>query len=123
MPKPIAGTAFLKVNGNQFQLRGDLNISIAGVEREGIAGLDGIHGPKEMPRVPFIEATLSDSSGLSLEDIMAIQDTTVTAELINGKVYILRNAWVATAIELDGGEGSFKVKFEGLSGEEITDNA
>ena len=46
-------------------------------------------------------------------------DTTVTAETVNGKTYLLRNAWTAAARELNAVEGSLTIRWEGMSGEEI----
>ncbi|WP_188260870.1 phage tail tube protein [Azospirillum tabaci] len=115
----IAGVCYLKVDGAQYALRGSLTVSPDSIEREGIAGMDGVHGYKETPRVPSISADLSDIGGLSLETLRAITDATITAELANGKVYTLRNAWVAGALELDAGEGQVSVTFEGMKCEEM----
>lgn len=118
-PNRIAGTAFLKVDGEQFALRGDLTISIDAFEREGIAGMDRVHGYTETQRVPFISGTFSDIAGLSLTRLSQICNGSVTAETVNGKTYLLRNAWTSTARELNAVEGSVAVTFQGLSGEEI----
>jgi hypothetical protein len=55
MPQgPIAGTAYLKVDGQMYPLKGSLTVSITSVERNGIAGQDYVHGYQELPRVPYI---------------------------------------------------------------------
>lgn len=118
-PNAIAGTAYFKVDGEQYALRGTLTISIDPFERAGFAGLDGVHGYTEAPRVPFIEAEFTDKGGLSLTRLQRICNSTVTAETLNGKTYLLRNAWTATARELNAAEGSVAVRFEGMSGREI----
>lgn len=118
-PNRIAGTAFLKADSEQFALRGDLTISIDPFERDGVAGMDRVHGYTEVPRVPFISATFSDIGGMSLQRLQSICNATITAETINGKVYLLRNAWTSTARELNAAEGSVSVTFQGISGEEI----
>ena len=115
----IGGTAYLKVDGAQFALRGDLTISIDPVERTGVAGMDGVHGYTEAPRIPFIEGSFSDIGGMSLTQLQRHRDVTVTAEVLSGKVYLLRNAWTATARELNAVEGSVTIRWEGESGEEI----
>lgn len=119
MGKRIAGTAYLKVDGGQYALRGSFTVSIDAFEREGIAGQDAVHGHKEMPRVPFIEGDISLVPELSIEDLAEVTDATVTAELANGRVYLLREAWTAGARELDTEEGKTSVRFEGMSGEEL----
>jgi hypothetical protein len=118
-PNAIAGVAYLKVDGTQYALKGNLTISIGPFARTGVAGLDGVHGYTEQPRVPFISAEFSDIGGMSLVALQAVCNSTITTELINGKVYLLRNAWTSDAQELNGAEGTVTVKFEGLKGEEI----
>lgn len=115
----IAGTAYLKVDGVQYALKGGLTISPDPVEREGIAGMDGVHGYSEKPRVPSIKCELSDSGGLSLEQLRAITDATVTAEVATGKVYVLTNAWTKAAHELDAADGKISVEFMGFSCREM----
>lgn len=115
----IAGTAFLKVNGEQYPLRGNFTVSPSAVERAGIAGQDRVHGYSELPRVPFIEGDVSLVPELSTEDVEAVTDATVTAELANGKTYVLRNAWCKSALELNTHDGMVRVRFEGEACDEI----
>lgn len=117
--KAVAGTAYIKADGKQFPLRGSLTVSAAVIEREGISGQDGVHGYKEMPRVPFISCDISDGEDVSVPELMAMTNVTVTAELANGKTYVLRNAWVADAVEIDTVEGQMTVKWEGESCDEV----
>src|SRR6516225_1772347 len=118
-PNAVAGVAYVKVDGQQFALRGNLQISVQSFERDGVAGLDGVHGYIEKPRVPFIQGEFSDIGGLSIQQLEQMCNVTVTAELNNGKTYLLRNAWTAPAMELNAAEGQVQVKWEGMSGEEI----
>lgn len=115
----IAGVAFLRVDGRQYALRGNLTVSIDGQEREGIAGQDGVHGYIERPRVPFIEGDFSDIAGLSLSEFANQRNVTVQADLANGKRYLLRNAWTSTARELNTADGQVTVRWEGMAGEEL----
>ena len=77
----IAGVVYLKVDGNQYALKGNLTVSPDLIERTGVAGQDGVHGYTEQVHVPYISGDISDSAGLSLEDLRAITNSTVTAEL------------------------------------------
>jgi hypothetical protein len=115
----IAGIAYLKVDGTQYDLRGNFTVSPSPTERTGIAGQDGVHGYSENPRVPFIQGDISLPPELSIEDLDAITDATVTAELANGKVYVLRNAWCKSAFELNTKDGQTQVRFEGITCNEI----
>ena len=115
----VAGVAYIRVDGEQFSLRGNLVVSIDSAEREGIPGQDGIHGYIERPRVPFIEGDLSDIGGLSIEQLRRMSNVTVQAELANGKKYVLRNAWTSTALELNTADGQTTCRWEGMRGEEL----
>jgi hypothetical protein len=115
----ISGVAYVFVDGRQYPLRGSLTISTDTIERTGVAGQDGIHGFTETPRVPWIEGDFSDIAGLSLMTLQAMCDVTVTAELANGKAYVLRNAWTSTAREFNAADGQATVRWEGMASEEL----
>jgi len=111
---PMAGTAYIMYDGNQLPLRGNLTVSGTPVERTGIAGQDGIHGYQELPRVPYIECDVSTIPGLLIETLEAITDATITADLINGRSYVLQNAWTKGPIDINTHDGQFRIRWEGL---------
>lgn len=115
----VGGIAYVKINGKQYMLRGDLVVSWDTLKRTGVAGQDSVHGYTETPAVPYIKATFTDTGGLSLADFQVMRDVTVTAELHNGKHYILVNAWAADVRELNTSDGQVAVHFEGMACEEV----
>lgn len=119
MSNRIAGVAYLKVNGRQVALSGKwtTNLSING-KREAIVGQDGVHGYKEMPTAPKFSGDACYTRDASIEELRNIDDATITLELANGKIHLLRNAWCSDEIELNTEDASFKLTFEGISGEE-----
>lgn len=119
MAQRIAGIAFLKVDGALYPLRGNFTVSPSALERAGIAGQDYVHGYSELPRVPYIEGDISLDPELSMDDIEAMTNVTVTAELANDKTYVLREAWCRSALELNTREGQARVRWEGISCDEI----
>jgi hypothetical protein len=119
MAQRIAGIAFLKVDGNQFPLRGNFTVSPSPLERAMIAGQDYVHGYSELPRVPYIEGDVSLDPSLSTTDTELITNATVTAELANGKVYVLRQAVCKAAFDLNAHDGLVRVRFEGISCDEV----
>lgn len=116
----VAGIAFVKIDGDQLPLKGNFTVSPSALERTGIAGQDYVHGYQELPRVPFIEGDITLHPNVSMEDLETIVNSTVTAELFNGKIYVLRNAWTRAAFELNTGEGQVRVRWEGESCDEIS---
>jgi len=119
MANRIAGIAFMKVNGQQYPLRGNFTVSPSQFERAGIAGQDYVHGYSELPRVPWIEGDVSLVPEFSIEQLDVITNATVTAELANGHNYVLREAWCKSALELNTHDGQVRVRFEGISCDEI----
>lgn len=114
----VGGTAFVKVDGDQLALEGTLTVDSFDTEREGLSGLSGVVGYKETPRVPSIEVSAFLTSKTNLETLQKVVDGTVTAELANGKVYTLRNAWLAGAPAINGADGTMTIKFEGMKMEQ-----
>ncbi len=110
----IAGVCFFKRDGVQYSLRGSFSVEPLSFTKEGIAGVDGVHGYKETAKVPSIEGEITDRGLLSIKDLEDVRDSTITAELANGKVYVLRNAWFAGDAKLDAVDGKVTVKFEGV---------
>jgi hypothetical protein len=109
----VAGVAYLKLDGTQYSLRGSFMVRPHNRTREEIVGQDGYHGYKETEVAPSIEAEITDRGGLSIMALQGITESTVTAELNNGKTYILNDAFFAGPIELDASDGKMQVKFVG----------
>src|SRR5262249_51239569 len=119
----VAGVVYLRVDGRQYRARAEIKVSIATVEREAVIGQDGIHGYIER-RVPcYIEGKITDGPELSIDLIQQMCNVTVTVELLNGKVYLLRNAWNTKANPLDTTDGSIEFRFEGRAAEELLGKA
>lgn len=119
MGQRIGGIAYLKWNGRQLALKGNFQVSPSATKRTGVAGQDGVHGYTEMPVVPSIQGDISLTADTSVEELDAIEDATVTAELANGKTYVLREAWTESSHVIDTAEGKIAIKFEGVSCDEF----
>jgi hypothetical protein len=111
----VSGTAFFKVDGVSYSLRGTLTVQPLSLEREAVVGMDGIHGYAERSIVPFITVELTKTPELNMTAIGAITNSTITAEFSDDTTYALRNAWFAGQSEVNGGEGTVTLRFEGLS--------
>jgi hypothetical protein len=118
-PNRRAGTLFFKVDGTQYDAKGSFTYNLGAAKREAIVGSDAVHGYKETPQVPFIEGEITDRSDLDLEKLLNLDGVTVTLELANGKVILLRDAWYAGDGNVGTEEANIQVRFEGLNGEEV----
>jgi hypothetical protein len=115
----IGGVLSLKVDGNQYEARGNFHVTPSKVKRDGIAGQDGVHGYTEMPVVPLIKGDISIGNLLSLETLEGITESTVQVQLANGRTYVLSQAWVTSAFDLDTVDGKVEVTFQGIACTEI----
>jgi hypothetical protein len=113
------GIIQFQVNGELYDAKGNFTYNLGRPVREAIIGADSVHGYKETPQVAFIEGEITDRGTLDLEKLVKMVDATVTAELANGKVIVLRDAWFAGEGTGNTDEGNIAVRFEGKSGEEI----
>ena len=118
MAEKIAGTAFVKVDGDQLTLSGTLKVDPSEFEREGMVGLSGVAGFNEKNVIPEVEIEIFVTSQTDLTKLKDLVDGSVTVELANGKVFVLRNAWLASRLPIDGAEGKLPIKFQGQKMEE-----
>jgi hypothetical protein len=77
-------------------------------------------GYKETTVTPYIEGEIVDNSTLDMADLYAADDDTITLELGNGKMVVLRNSWYAGDGAANANEGKIPVRFEGKSCEEVS---
>lgn len=115
----IGGTIALKVNGDIYFAKGNFTYNIGKPKREGVVGADVVHGYKETPQIPFVEGEITDRNEMSLEDLVTLDDATITLELANGKVITLSEAWYAGEGTGNTEEGNIACRFEGMSAEEV----
>lgn len=115
----IGGLLSLRVDGNQYEARGNFQVTPGTVKRTGVAGQDYVHGYIEEPIVPQIKGDISIGNQLSLEELEAITDSTVQVALANGRTYVLSDAWVTAAFVVDAHDGKVEVTFEGITCNEL----
>jgi hypothetical protein len=115
----VAGTVYLRIDGRQYRARSEIKVNAVNIEREGVIGQDGVHGYIERPALPFIEGKMTDSADLSTQLLAQQCNVSVTIELLNGKNYVLRNAWCTKAAPVDTTDGSIEFRFEGRAMEEL----
>ncbi len=113
------GIVYFKVDGERYDVKGNFSYNLGRPKREAIVGHDGVHGYKELPQVPYVEGEITDKSNLNLEKLLTADHATVTLELANGKVIVLREAWFAGEGTVQTEEGTIALRFEGASAEEI----
>src|SRR5574340_429631 len=119
MSQRRGGVISLQVNGELYEAKGDFTYNLGRPMREAIIGADAVHGFKETPQVAFVEGEITDRGTLDLDKLVTLEDATVTLQLANGKVIVLRDAWFAGEGTGNTGEGNIGVRFEGKDAEEV----
>ena len=114
-PNKLAGIASLTIDGVNYLVAGDLKYQVSGVKRETLTGQDSVHGFSEMPRAGKISMSLRDWADLTMADVQAMTNSTVIAELANGKTIVGRNMWNVEDQEVDTTEAKADIVFEGPS--------
>lgn len=112
----IAGTAYVKADGIQFEVKGGLEIPISKVTREAVMSLTGVAGFKETAQRPYIKITACFTRDFPIQTLALGQNMTVTAELANGKTYTLAGAFLEGETVSNGEEGTAELEFSGMTG-------
>ena len=116
----IAGTLSFSINGKTVNLKGAFKVRVGGVSRKPVVGPDGVHGYTQENNAPGFDADLTDSGGMSVQALQALDGVTAQADLLNGKSYVLNNAWTAEAQELDAIAGTITFQMDATSCTELT---
>ncbi|MCQ8240519.1 phage tail tube protein [Rhizosaccharibacter radicis] len=110
--QPLAGTASLTINGEPWNVVGDLSYRPSGPKNETLKGQTAVEGFQVMPEEGYISGTLRDRPDRKLSDFKGASGLTVTAQLANGKVVTCTNGWVTELGELKTQEGTFDLHIE-----------
>lgn len=112
----VAGTCYIKADGEQFEVSGGVEVPLMDVKRETVMGSNGPAGYKETALRPYVKATVIVGPDFPLARIQSATDMTVTAELANGMVYTLSDAFVEGEPGLKNDDGTSDLEFSGKKG-------
>jgi hypothetical protein len=115
----VAGLLELAVNGDMLSVAAECTWNTGGLEAEMLPGMSGIDGYRELPTVPYIDGLIRHVARLDTQALKSLRNATVNFTLPNGHVVVLRDAIFAGPGEGSTGEGTFKFRFEGVSGDVI----
>src|ERR1035437_6687512 len=110
----IGGFLTFRIDGQQYQARGNFMIEGGTLKREGVAGTENVHGYVETPIVPTIKGDISIGNKLSIAQLQAITQSTVQADLANGSSFVLSQAWTADSYVIDAHDGKVGVTLQGM---------
>lgn len=114
MTKEIGGTAYVKIDGVQYNFRGALKVNEGGKVRTPVMGGDArLHGFTSKYKEATAEFQLSDTGTLNVAALRAIESSTITLELGNGKSHVLSGGMQVDDPDTDNMEGMISIKFAG----------
>lgn len=116
MAKRVAGTCYIKVDGDQLEVKGGVECTVGDVTREAVVSTRGVVGFKETQRVPSTKLTAIFTEDFPMEKITEGEDMTITAEFANGKVHTLSGAFLVGESTAKGEEGETDLEFNGTKG-------
>ncbi len=112
MGKKVAGTVYVKIDGGQATVTGGAEVPLSDVKRETVA--PGFFKEEDLP--PFVKVTCVDDPDLPIKQIMAADNSTVTVEFANGRVYVLSGAYVVGEPSAKGDDGTIDFEWNGTKG-------
>ncbi len=116
MPR-VAGVCYIKVDGDQLEVKGSVEVPLSDIKRETVMGLTGAAGYKETAEAAYVKLTAVFVPGFPLDTLKNGTNMTVTAELANGKIYTLAGAYLTDAPAIKADEGEVELNFGGMRGE------
>lgn len=112
----IAGTCYLKIDGQQLSLTGGIEVPMNTVVRDDVIGLTGDVDHKETHRAPYVKGTFKVLKAFPINKLVSSTSMTITAELANGMVYVLSGAWLHGEANHNPEEGTADLEFHGEEG-------
>ncbi|WP_413722695.1 phage tail tube protein [Sodalis sp. RH24] len=112
----IAGTCYFKIDGQQLSLTGGIEVPMNTKINDDVIGLDGSVDRKETWRAPYVKGTFKVPAKFPVSKITDSSAMTITAELANGMVYVLSNAWLHNEANHNAEEGTADLEFHGEEG-------
>lgn len=115
MGKKAAGTCYIKVDGDQLAVTGNVEVPLTDIEREAFKTSGGVfYSEKDVIAYVKLEAMIPKD--FPREKITQSDDMTITVELASGSVYVLSGAFLINAAALKGDEGKAELEFNGEKG-------
>ena len=117
MAKRVAGIAYIKMDAEQLEVSGGIEVPLVDVKRETVMGVSGPAGYKETALEPYVKLSAIFMPNFPLDTLRTNTDMTITAELANGKVYTLQGAFVKGEPSVKGEDGTVELEFGGTKGQ------
>lgn len=113
MGQKVAGTCYVKVDGDQIVITGGVEAPMSDVKRETM-----VRGYfKEEDLVPYVAVDAVKTPNFPRAKLAAGINMTITAEFADGSVYVLSGAYLVDEAKVTGDDAKVSLKFEGIQGD------
>lgn len=113
MGQKVAGTCYIKVDGQQLVISGGVEAPLSKVKRETI-----VPGHfKEEDLAPFLKVDAVKTPNFPMAKITEGTNMTITAEFKDGTSYVLSGAYLVDEANVTADDGKVALKFDGISGD------
>lgn len=116
MAKRVAGTCYVKLDGEQLELSGEMECPAADVKREAVMSKTGLVGYAESAIKQYVKGTFIFTPGFPLDTLKNNTELTITAELANGRIYTLSGAFLENEAPVKSDSGTIELEFAGRKG-------
>lgn len=113
----VAGICYIKLDGEQLEVSGGVEVPLLEVVRETVMALAGPAGFKETAQRPFVKLTAVFGRDFPLAKLQSATDMTVTVETPNGKPYTLSGAYLEGEPTAKADDGTTELEFGGKKGQ------
>lgn len=113
----ISGVVTVTVDGQNFDLTGDVSAPLNKTTKEAVTSLSGAVHYKETPIAPYVSLTAFVTPGFPIKALNDGTDMTVVAKFANGMTYQLAGAFVEGDMEFSADGGSVELRFVGEDGD------
>ncbi len=117
MAQRVAGICYIKVDGEQLEVSGGVEVPVVDVKREAVMGLAGPAGLKETALEPYVKLSAIFMPEFPIDLLQTNTELTITAELANGRVYTLSGAYLKGEPAAKGEDGTIELEFGGKKGQ------
>lgn len=117
MGKRIAGVCFIKVDGEQLEVKGGIECPLSETMKETQMGVNAPAGYSETAQRPYIKGSFFFNEDFPIEKVTTGSEMTITAELANGKTYVLSEAWLEGEVPVKNDDGTTDLEFSGIKGQ------
>lgn len=117
MARKVAGVCYIKADDIQFEVKGGVECPMSSTIREPVESLANDAGSySEKGMTPYVKLTAIFEPDFDIIKVSTATDLTITAELANGKVYTLTEAYLSGETPVKGDEGEVDLNFNGRKG-------